>query len=153
MVIANSIVFGLLLFLQTSPNSSFGEGIFTPGETAHLANARSLDGRIKVYADASQRICKKLWETARQEKSDSIPDILKTWTSLLSGSLDDIAANSKSKKKSKRLINYEIQVRKAINGLMDLKLKAPFEQQDAYDACIAQAETIRKKFVDILFRP
>lgn len=153
MLIVSSLFLNLLLFLQSSPISSFGEDIFTPKEKVKLTNANSLDDRIKVYEDASKRINKTLWEAAREEKTKTVPDILKTWTSLLSGSLEDIAANSKSKKKSKKLIKYEIQVRKTINDLMDLKLKAPVAYHDAYDACIAQAETIRKKFIDILFQP
>lgn len=153
MTIASSIILALLLFLQPSKIPSFGEDVFNPKEKAGLANANSLDDRIKVYEAASRRTLKMLRETARQDKSNTVPDILKTWTSLLTGSLEDISANSKSKKKSKKLIKYEIQVRKAINDIQDLKVKASIEHQDAYDSCIDQAETIRKKFIDILFRP
>lgn len=153
MAIASTILLALLLFLQAPQIPSFGEDMFIPKEQADLTSAKSLDDRIKVYEAASKRIHKTLREAARQYNSESVPGILKTWVSLLAGSLEDIAANSKSKKKSKKLIKYEIQVRKSINDIMDLKIKAPLQHQDAYDACITQAEAIRKKFVDILFRP
>jgi hypothetical protein len=153
MTIAGSLILALLLFLQTSKIPSFGEDVFNPREKASLATANSLDDRIKLYEAASRRILKTIRETARQEKSDAVPHILETWTSLLTGSLEDISANSKPKKKSKKLIKYEIQVRESINDLQDLKVKASIEQQDAYDSCIDQAETIRKKFIDIVFQP
>ena len=81
-----------------------------------------------------------------------MPDALKLWVALLSGSLEDIEANLKTNKKSKALIRYEIQVRKANATFQGYKAKAPVDQQDVLDEQIAGAEKIRKKFVDIIFR-
>jgi hypothetical protein len=90
-------------------------------------------------------------EAVVKEEFETIPANLKRWTSLLSSSLDDIKTNSKSKKKSRQLIQYEIQVRKAIATLQDDQIKAPIDQHDNFESCLVQAEKIRKRFVDILF--
>jgi len=80
-----------------------------------------------------------------------VPGILNLWTLLLNRSLEDIEEALKSKKKPKSLKKYEIHLRKAIKETQDYKTKTPFDQQDAFNACLVRAETIRKQFVEILF--
>jgi hypothetical protein len=126
--------------------------IFSPAEKAQMEKANSIERRIKVYLAASKRIQQALQTAVLKEEFGSVPDELKQWTLLLAKSLEDIEANLKSQKRSRSLISYEIQVRKAIADTQGLKIRAPMDQQDAFDSCLDQAETIRKKFVEILFK-
>jgi hypothetical protein len=121
-------------------------------EKARINSAQSIDDRIKVYHSASQRMQQSVDAAVSRNDFSSVPDALKLWVELLSGSLEDIEANLKANKKSKALIRYEIQVRKANSAFRGYKAKAPVDQQDAFDVQIADAEKIRKKFVDIIFR-
>ena len=108
--------------------------------------------RIKIYLSASRRMQQSVHAAVRGGDFSNVPDALKSWVSLLSGSLQDIEANLKVKTKSKPLIRYEIQVRKALTEFKTYKTKAPVEQQDEFDEQLAGAEKIRKRFVEIIFR-
>ncbi len=142
----------LSMLIQAGSVSTPTGDVFSPAEKAQLERTNSINGRIKVYQAASVRIQRIMQAAMAKGELDTIPDSLKLWTSLLAKSLEDIQANIKSKKKPRSLINYEIQVRKQIADTKDLKTRAPIEQQDVFDSCIAQAEAIRKKFVEILFK-
>ncbi len=148
-------LFPLVLFLSLSqavaPSATTGE-IFIPSEKAKLENETNLDRRIKVYEAASKRMQQSLEAAVSKEDFQTVPDTLKLWISLLSKSLEDIEANLKTKKKSRALIDYEIQVRKSIANTQNYKIRAPVDQQDVFDSSLAQAETVRKRFVEILFR-
>jgi len=141
-----------LFFLQagTAPPAS-GE-IFNAKEKARIEKSDKVDGRIKVYEAASKRIQQTLEDAIKKDDFQTFPDNLKLWMSLLLNSLEDIEANLKSKKKSRALINYEIQVRKSIASMEKLKIRVPLDQQDLMDSCLEQAEKVRKRFVEILFR-
>lgn len=152
MALAESLLLVFIVIFQAPGLNPAIVEVFSKAEKSQIAVSQSLDGRIKVYDIASSRIQKALQESIRKDQFDAVPDTLKAWTSLLQKSLEDIEANSKSKKKSKKLIKYEIHVRKAINDILEFKLKAPVEQQDIFSSCIAQAEAIRKKFIDIIFK-
>lgn len=126
--------------------------LFTPSESARLARADSLDDRIRVYESASKRMREEIERMAEKDAFGAIPAALETWASLLGRSLEDIGANTPpDRKKSKRLIRYEIQVRKSVDGMRDLKIKSPIELADAFDAFLLEAEGVRKGFMEILF--
>jgi hypothetical protein len=127
-------------------------GIFNSEEKLGFDKASNADSRIKIYLKASIRIQKSIQSEVAKENFQAAANDMKTWTTILDESLKDIEANLKTKKKSTNLIRYEIQVRKAITDSQNYKLKAPFEQQDLFESCLKQAEYVRKKFVDILFK-
>jgi hypothetical protein len=145
-----SFILMLYLLSRTAGVPAGADAIFAPDEKAQLQKTSSAEGRIKIYQKASVRIQKDLQQSVEKESFDTVPDTLKRWPSLLSTSFDDINANLKAEKKPKSLINYEIHVRKAIADTRGYKFKAPAEQQDVFDACLAQAEVIRRKIMDIL---
>jgi hypothetical protein len=144
--------FLLIALLLAGDDSPAPADVFNSGEKSQLVKANNnVERRIKVYDTASRRIQKDLGTAAAKEDFETVPDNLKLWTSLLSKSLEDIQGNLKTKKKSRALINYEIQLRKSITNLQSFKIRAPVEQQDLFDSSIAQTETVRKKLVEILF--
>jgi hypothetical protein len=140
------------LLLQTAGTSSMHGDIFLPSEKAQIEQADTVERRIKVYEAASKRIHQSLEAAIVKDDFHDVPDNLQLWTSLLAKSLEDIEANLKAKKKSRALIRYEIQIRKSISRTESLKIRAPVDQQDIFNSCIAQAERVRKRFVEILFR-
>lgn len=153
MALWGPLLFVLLLDLPSAGFPAAEGALFSPAESARLARAESLDDRIRVYESASGRMRGEIEELARREAFGAIPAALETWASLLGHSLDDISAHTPpNRKKSKRLIRYEIQVRKAAAGMKDLKIKSPVELADAFDAFLARAERVRKEFIEILFR-
>jgi hypothetical protein len=152
MAVLGSFILILCMLTQTGPAPAFGDGLFSPAELLQLRKGDSLEHRIKIYRAASMRIQKNLQQSVAKEEFETVPDALKTWILLLTKSLEDVETNLKAKKKPISLINYEIHVRKAISDMQGYKLKAPTDQQDAFNSCIAQAESVHKKFVEILFR-
>jgi hypothetical protein len=145
--------FALLLafFFQAGDVPPVAGEVFNSAEKAQLENAKNIEQRIKVYTAASRRIQQTLEASVDKEDFRTVPENLTLWIALLSKSLEDVEANLKSKKKSGALIKYEIQLRKSIANTESLKIKAPVDQQDLFDSCISQAETVRRKFVAILF--
>jgi quinolinate synthase len=145
--------FALLLafFFQAGDGPPVAGEVFNSAEKAQLENATNIEQRIKVYTATSRRIQQTLETSVDKEDFRTVPENLTLWIALLSKSLEDIEANLKSKKKSGALIKYEIQLRKSIANTASLKIKAPVDQQDLFDSCISQAETVRRKFVAILF--
>ena len=155
--VSSMVLFGLLtlllsIFIQGTAIPTSAGDILNPAEKSQMEKATTIERRIKVYEAASKRIQQTLHEAVTKEDFRTIPDSLKLWTSLLAASLEDIQANLKAKKKSRNLINYEIQVRKEIADTQGFKIRAPVEQQDVFDSCLTQAEEMRKKFVEILFQ-
>jgi len=146
--------FVLSMFIQGGSVSFFPPGILDSDEKSKIERANGIERRIKIYQTASVRIQRTIREAVSKEEFQTVPGNLKIWTSLLSESLKDIEAKlNAKKKKSRALINYEIQLRKAITATKGFKIRAPVDQQDIFDSNIAQAETIRKRFVQILFQP
>jgi hypothetical protein len=142
----------VLLFLQTATDLSFTEGTLNPKEKEQLARAINVEQRIKVYITASSRIQQTLHGLAADGDFAKIPDSLQVWNTLLSGSLRDIEANLKTKKKSRALIRYEIQVRKLLTEVQEYKNNIPEEDAETFKSLLAQADKIRKQFVEIIFR-
>lgn len=123
---------------------------FTRKERLQLQKESKLSGRIKVYRIASIRINAAMQSAAAKGDFTAAPEMLKQWISVLTVSRKDIEVNITGKKKSKPLIKYEIHLRKALDNIKNMKIKAPLEQQDIFDSCIVQAEVIRKVFINIL---
>lgn len=146
------LTFAVFAFIQAAAAPRFADDALNPMEKERIARAINIEQRINVYETASKRIQQTLQAAVAGGDFSKVPDTLKLWDSLLSGSLEDIEANLKSKKKSKALIRYEIQVRKALAATQGYKTKAPVDQQDTFDSCLAQVEKMRKRFVEIIFQ-
>ena len=151
MIFPCTLILVLSMFLQINWASSFEGDIFTDKEIKKLEKERDVNDRIKVYTNASKRIQDRLDKAVSRSQFQTVPEDLELWTALLANSFKDIEANVNPKKKSKNLVKYEIEVRKSLADMQDHKIKAPIDQQDAFDACLTQAEAIRKKFVEIIF--
>ncbi len=151
MIFPAVLILTFSLFLQAEWASSLEGDVFTSKEIKKLEKERDINDRIKVYTTASKRIQKRLDKAASRGQFQSVPRDLELWTVLLSNALKDIEANINPNKKSKNLIKFEIEVRKSLDSIQDYRIKAPVDQQDAFDVCLAQAEAIRKKFVEIIF--
>jgi len=143
----------LCMLLQTAGVAplSFPDDVLSTAEKIQVERESNVDRRIKIYESASARIQKELQEAIAKDNFQTVPNNLNKWVLLLSSSLRDIESNLKANKKSRPLINYEIQVRKAIANTQKNKMRAPVEQQDIFESSLSQAEAIRKKFVEILF--
>jgi hypothetical protein len=152
MLIFHLVVSAWMLLAQVGNAAAISDDIFTPGEKAQLASANNAERRIKVYNSASKRLQQELETAVTQENFQSVPGILQAWTFLLDKSLKDIETNLTAKKKSRALINYEIQLRKSITRTENLKIKSTADLQDPFDSCLERAEKIRGRFVEILFR-
>jgi hypothetical protein len=145
------LAFFIACLLQIAGVPFTQDDIFLPAEKAKIETEQNVEKRIKVYEAASKRIQKSMEASVRKDDFSAVPHDLQLWTALLSKSLEDIEANLKTKKKSRALIKYEIQVRKSIDRTESFKIRAPVDQQDVFDECIAKAEAIHEKFVRILF--
>jgi hypothetical protein len=152
MVALGSLVLILNLLCLTGSTPSYGTDIFSADEILKLKKEDSVERRAKIYQSASVRIQKNLQQSADKEEFKIVPDLLKTWNLLLSKSIEDIETNLKAKHKPRSLIDYEIHVRKAIGDVKGYKIKAPADYEDAFNSCIAQAESAHKKLVDMLFQ-
>jgi hypothetical protein len=145
-----SIVLSMLF--QTGSLLPAGSNIFNAEEKLKFEKATDVNGRIKIYQRASERIVKDIEATVAKDDFQSTSADLKKWISLLDESLKDIEANLKSKKISKDLKHYEIHLRKAISRIGNYKTKAPVDQFDLFESCLKKAEATHTRFVDILFK-
>ena len=152
MLVFQLTFFTLFALAQVAAVPPFAEDILDAKEKVRMGRAIKIEDRIKVYEAASKRIQQTLEAAVAVDDFSKAPDILKLWSSLLAGSLEDIETNLKTRKKSKPLIRYEIQVRKAIAACQGYKTKAPLDQQDLFASYLAQAEKVRKRFVEIIFQ-
>jgi len=144
--------FSLAIILAQAAMAQDFAGGFTPDERSRLQREQKVDNRIKVYEKASKRFQKLVSEAVASQRFTDVPVTLSAWMEIIHASLKDIEANLTGKKKSKQLIKYEIQIRKAIMSMEDYKLRAPIEQQECFEAWIEQADAVRTRFVDILFK-
>jgi hypothetical protein len=152
MTLLGLLPFVFYAFLQTAPGPLLEGKVLNAQEKAQLGKAQKVDDRIKVYNSASKRMQQQMQASFSGNDFSNVPDILELWVELLSGSLEDIDANLKTNKKPKALIRYEIDVRKAITAFKGYKSKAPLDLQDLFDSKLADAEKIRKRFVEIIFQ-
>lgn len=122
-----------------------------PAERSKLEKEKKIDKRIKIYNAAITRLHKAFDAAASAKDFESVPPLLRSWSSILEESLKDIDANVSRKKKSGALIDYEIHLRKSINEINDYRVQAPLEQQGYLETWLTQAEQIQSKFLDIIF--
>lgn len=146
------ITFALGLCLQGSAAGLKGTDCMLAAEQKRLSTTEKIDGRINVYRDVSTRLNQATMAAVRKQDYEESRSRIQCWADLLTASLKDIEANINRKKKSGALIRYEIQLRKSIVDVTDMRMKAPYEQQAAFETWLKQAETTREKFVDILFQ-
>jgi hypothetical protein len=144
--------FTLFAFFQDAAAPLTLKDLLDHQEMAKLAAATNIAQRIKVYEAASKRYQETLEAAIIKNDFSQIPEQMRQWSSLLSESLKDIEENLKTKKKSKQLIDYEIQVRKGITAFQDYKVKIPIEQQDIFGLYLTQVEKVRKRFIEIIFQ-
>jgi len=147
------LVIGLLTYVQGSgPDALTTSSCITEPEKKKLASQEKIDNRVKIYREISTRFHKSLQGIAGEKEETGILPLLSCWQELLSASLKDVELNINRKKKSGALKDYEIQIRKAIVDVENARLKAAYQEHAAYDAWLAQANTARERFVDILFQ-
>jgi hypothetical protein len=143
------LFFGLMLQAGSIPPPS-DDGL-TAAEREQLQKEQKIDNRIKIYDNACTRLLKILEGAVLKEDFQSTPATLKAWTTLLTISFNDIDQNASRKKKSKNLIRYEIHLRRTISDVQGFRIRAPLDQENAFDAWLNKAEETRRKMVDILF--
>ncbi len=141
-----------LLFQAVIPSPAAGPDGLLDVERSRLEKETKLDNRIKIYEAASIRCQNSLSGMIQSQELQRVPSQLKSWLSLLETSLKDVEQTPSRKDKSHALIRYEIHLRKAISNLQELKLKASVDEFDDFEAWLARAEEIRKKFVNMLFQ-
>jgi hypothetical protein len=142
------LLLGILLIQSNDAASPDG---FSIAERLQLSSKIKIEDRIKIYQSASDRYRKSVQQAAGKQEFQRIPDILRSWTSVISKSLADISQNIDRKKKSNALIKFEIQLRKSIVDIRSVRIRAAVEDQESYDDWISHAEKVRAQFVDILF--
>jgi hypothetical protein len=146
------LAFALGAFFQAAAAPSSIDDLLDSKEKASMASAANIGDRIKVYQTASRRYQKSLESAISDNDSSQIPDDLKRWTALLSASLEDIETNLTTKKKSKVLIRYEIELRKDISTFHSYKTRVPADLQDQFGSSLDKAEKIRKRFIEMIFQ-
>ena len=147
-----ALIAGFLVQERIAPLIPEAPQFLTPAEKSRLEQESDIEGRIRIYQTASMRFQKSIQLAAKQPEVTDILADLQSWVEMLSASLEDIETNVNRKKKSRDLIRYEIQVRKTAGDLQDMRPKVGVEALEEFDSCLGRAETVRKKFVDILFQ-
>jgi hypothetical protein len=151
MITCSLALFVFLNFATQAAPRIPAQGCLIANESTQLASGTKVESRIKVYAQASNRIHKSVVSAASTNQQDTIPPMLQCWLDILNTSVEDIEANLERKKKSKALREFEIQLRRAVLDVQSYKIKAPVEQQDQIDGWVTQAEKIHERFMSFLF--
>ena len=133
-------------------NAAAGSDAFSPAERSRLQRESKIDGRVKVYDAASQRLLKSVTAKVRENDLGGLKTALSDWSRVLTEALKDVEASVKPGKKPKPLMRFEIQLRKAIAEIEGFKTTSGVEVFDLLNAWITQAEETRSRFVDILFQ-
>jgi len=120
-------------------------------ERSRLTAAQNIEKRIKIYAEASNDRRRSVERAIAEQNFDGIALILRSWAEVLDFSLIDIQANAGKKARSGALKNYEIQLRKAMSAVSDLKTKGSYEQLENFESWLRHAGEVQKKLVAILF--
>ncbi len=121
-------------------------------EQKRLSGEGKIDGRVKVYRSVSERYRQSIESAVAKQNFEAVPGLIRCWRELLTASLRDIEANINRKKKSGALIDYEIQLRKSILDMDDVRMKVPYAQLSDFEAWVSQAKATHERFVDILFQ-
>jgi hypothetical protein len=140
----------LLNACQAGPLPPTQDGLL-PAERERLSKEEKIDNRIKIYETATERIRNALHKTVTAESYSDVPALLSDWQRLLATSTQDIEDKVSRKKRSRNLIHFEIQLRKAIADVQNYKLKAPIDLQQGFENWLADADKAHNSFVDILF--
>jgi hypothetical protein len=132
-----------------APQSADG---LIPAERVQLAKEQKVDRRIKIYAQALARHRASFEGAVIKQDYEAVAGVLASWFQLLQYSVDDIDSGITNRKnKSKELIRYEIQLRKAISDVQGYRTTLPVDQVDALDTWLSRAEEAHQKIVEILF--
>ncbi len=123
----------------------------SPAERSRLGREQKIDGRIRIYTAVSDERYRAALKAMAEGNSEAVSITLRSWTDLLDYSLEDIRINAGRNFKSKALRSYEIQLRKSLGSIDDLKTKGTYEQLEEFDAWLKHAEALRSRIVRILF--
>ncbi len=148
-VIAGLLTLTLLQAL-TLPDQPMPSSL-SPAERDRLRREQKIDGRIRIYAAASDEHRRAVLKTMAERNSEAVFITLRSWTELLDYSLEDIRTNAGRNSKSRALRSYEIQLRKSLGSVKDLKMQGSYEQLEEIDAWLKHAEAVRSIIVGILF--
>ncbi|HSW40383.1 MAG TPA: hypothetical protein VLL97_12920 [Acidobacteriota bacterium] len=149
-VISLSVILVGLATAAPDATTRTWDDVVNPDEKIRLEAAGSLDGRIRVYRAVSERFFRELQQTVGSEEFEAVPDLLERWTIVLETSRKDIETNAAGGR-NRSIIQYEIDLRKAIRAADELKILSTVELQDEFDRWTARAEAIRTKIIDVLF--
>jgi hypothetical protein len=133
------------------PTGPMPEGLSSYDRSRLTAAAQNVEKRIKIYTEVSNNRRRSVEKSVAEQDFDSVTLILRSWTEVLDFSLRDIRANAGKKARSGALKNYEIQLRKAITAVSDLKTKGSYEQLEKFESWLNHADEVQKKIVAILF--
>jgi hypothetical protein len=151
-LLCSTALFSLFLMQENPAATREQAGDFlTPAEKTQLEREENIENRIRVYESVSIRMCKSIRSLVEEKDFQRLPEQLKIWPDFLSMAFRDIDQKISRKKKSKNLIHLEIQLRKALFDLRDLKFHVPPEYQEQFDSELDRVETLRRKLVEILF--
>jgi hypothetical protein len=146
------ISFMLAFFITGGTDESTGswENLMNPREKARWESANSLDRRMRVYQDITERVQKELRKAVTAAAYEAVPELLDQWIILLEKSCEDIETSPENGRK-RRIIQYEISLRKAIKTVEGLKIMSDAELHDAFDIWAVRAETIRGRIMKVVF--
>lgn len=147
--LCSTILFSLF---WTQENAAHAGDFLTPSEKSQIEREDNVENRIRIYESASARIHRTIRALIeRQEFPELLPQ-MRAWQDLTAEAFRDIDRNIGRKKKSKNLIRFEIQLRKALLDLRNLKFQIPHEYQDEFESVLDRVDGVHKKLVDILFQ-
>src|SRR5213593_2181910 len=151
-LLCSTALFSLLLTQENTAATREQAGDFlTPAEKTQLEREENVENRIRVYESVSARMYKSIRNLVEEKEFQHLPEQLKIWPDFLDVAFRDIDQKISRKKKSKNLIHLEIQLRKALLDLRDIKFHVPPEYQDQFESELDRVEAFRKKLVEILF--
>ena len=149
---AVSITFAVfLLILAQSLGAGAAPAALTAAERTQLDRETNLDRRVRIYEAASQRLLRQVQGEFKSEEYERVAATLEAWQEVILASRKEVEAKANPKRKSRAVIQYEIQLRKAISEVRDLALRAPTELEDPFRTWLEKAEEARKSMVDVLF--
>lgn len=138
---------GLPLEQSSAPSAS----CLMDQEKERLARETNLDRRIRIYEAASHRCSESLMGYITRGEHQHCAGMLQAWRTLLDQALEDIMARPGRKDRSRALLRFEIELRRAIDAVRDARFNLPPEQLEKADAQLERADEVRKQLVKILF--
>ena len=135
---------------QSAPETA-ADNCLMNEEKERLKTEMNLDRRIRIFEAGSRRCESSVVNFIVRGEFQYCPGALRAWRSLLEQSLQDIQSRPGRKDKSRALIRFEIQIRRAIAAVRDSRVRVPVELLQEIDDWLGRAEEIRKDLVKILF--